>query len=166
MNAAELTQWAQDAIAPVQGNRWGTGFVFAVTDRTAFVLTANHLIADAGHHRCASDGQSYTVPYGRVANQVEEWKPRLVRAGPSQKYTDKECELFSELMHPAAEQGRTAEEMYPLPSGPFLQATKTGFCRSCRSATPFTSMMRLLSVLVAHQSLAFRTHSCMITGAA
>ena len=48
MNAAELTQWAQDAIASVQGNRWGTGFVFAVTDRTAFVLTANHLIADAG----------------------------------------------------------------------------------------------------------------------
>lgn len=67
-----------------------------------------------GHHRCAFDGQSYTVPYGRVANQVEEWKSRLVRAGPSQKYTDEECELFSELMHLAAEQGRTAEEMYPL----------------------------------------------------
>ena len=33
---------------------------------------------------------------------------------PLRSTTDEECELFSELMHLAAEQGRTAEEMYPL----------------------------------------------------
>ena len=223
MNAAELTQWAKDAVATVHGSKWGTGFVFDTTGNTAFVLTANHLITDAGgiidvrlmgktykaarlgynseknvdvavlavccsdnfhsltwetveipqdgepvvvlsrplnaltsttgvvrgddtsrvlqligHDAPAqegssggplltldgkvlginiagneeTDGQSYAVPYGRVANQVEEWKSKLVQAGSSQKYTDEECELFSELTHLAAEKGHTAEEIY------------------------------------------------------
>ena len=45
---------------------------------------------------------------------MEELKSRFVRAGPSRKYTEEECELFSEVMHLAAEQGRTAEEMYQM----------------------------------------------------
>ena len=40
-----------------------------------------------------------------------------------------------------------------------------GFCRSCRSTTPFASLVRRLSVLVEHHGLAFRIHSCLITGA-